>query len=283
MRRRRFVAVLGGLACWAVLAGCGLPAVLADGPEGLADPDRRQVADAVTSSFENSTIELPYAAAHRLGDGRGITAGRAGFTSGTHDLLLVVQRYDAAAGGEPTALSPYLPALIAIDDAVRRGGDGGDTTGLDGFEEAWRSASLSDPRLGPAQDQVFDDLYFTPAMDQARAAGITTGLGQLVLLDTAVQHGTGSDPDGLRTLIAETDAAGTSSADEERAAWLQEFLEVRRAHLLDPADEATADVWRSSVPRVDTLETLLAEERFDLATPLAWTFAGQRFVLPAAE
>ena len=50
-----------------------------------------------------------------LDDGRGITAGRAGFTSGTHDLLLVVQRYEAAAGGASTPLTPYLPVLVAID------------------------------------------------------------------------------------------------------------------------------------------------------------------------
>ena len=30
-----------------------------------------------------------------------------------------------------------------------------------------------------------------------------------------------------------------------------------------------------------TLETLLAQQRFDLDTPLEWTFAGDRFSLPA--
>ena len=209
---------------------------------------------------------------------RGVSSpGRAGFTSGTHDLLLVVRRYEESAGGERTPLTGYLPALIAIDAAVTAGGDGGDTTGLEGFPAAWRQASQTDPRLNRAQDDVYRRLYFDPAMAQARRVGMTSALGQLVLLDSAVQHGTGTDPDGLATMIDETTEAHGGAEQPDRSGWLEEFLEVRRAHLLDPADAATAEVWRRSVPRVDTLETLLEEERFDLATPLDWTFAGQPF------
>jgi chitosanase len=114
-------------------------------------------------------------------------------------------------------------------------------------------------------------------MEQARAHGVVSPLGQLILLDTAVQHGTDADPDGLPTLITQTDEAHGSGPNGDETAWLDEFLEVRRAHLLDPDDQATAEVWRKSVPRVDTLKTLLDEGRFDLETPLTWTFAGQRF------
>ena len=282
MNRRGFL-VLGGLAGWTVLSACRAPSASAghspdqpaERPPGLDDPARRHVAEAIISTFENSTTELPYAAAHRLGDGRGITAGRAGFTSGTHDLLLVVQRYVATAG-HSTPLGGYLPALRAIDAAVEDGGDGSDTTGLDGFEDAWRSTSQTDPRLNGAQDAVYDELYFRPAMERARAVGQATALGQLVVLDTAVQHGIGG-PDGLQALL---DEAGREQQNDP-SAWLGRFLEVRRTHLLSPADDETAEVWQASVPRVDTLETLLRQQRFDLDTPLEWTFAGQRFALTA--
>ena len=292
MNRRSFLVlgglVGGGLVGGAVLAGCQQPGAAGGAPAGgasadvpgvtdLADPGRLRTAEAVISSFENSSTELPYASAQDIGDGRGITAGRAGFTSGTHDLLLVVRRYEESAGGDPTPLTGYLPALTAIDAAVTAGGDGGDTTGLEGFPEAWRQASQTDPRLNRAQDDVYRRLYFEPAMAQARRIGMTSALGQLVLLDSAVQHGTGTDPDGLATMIDETTEAHGGAEQPDRSGWLEEFLEVRRAHLLDPADAETAEVWRRSVPRVDTLETLLEEERFDLATPLDWTFAGQAF------
>jgi chitosanase len=292
MNRRSFLVlsgvVGGGLVGGTVLAGCQQPGAAEGAPAGgpsaevagvtdLADPGRLRTAEAVISSFENSSTELPYASAQDIGDGRGITAGRAGFTSGTHDLLLVVRRYEESAGGEQTPLTGYLSALTAIDAAVTAGGDGSDTTGLEGFPAAWRQASQTDPRLNRAQDDVYRRLYFDPAMAQARRIGMTSALGQLVLLDSAVQHGTGTDPDGLATMIDETTEAHGGAEQPDRSGWLEEFLEVRRAHLLDPADAETAEVWRRSVPRVDTLETLVEQERFDLATPLNWTFAGQAF------
>ena len=270
--RRGFLTLGAAAAGWTVLAACGTTGQAAPAPlPGLADPARRHVAEAVISTFENSTVELPYAAAQRLDDGRGITAGRAGFTSGTHDLLLVVQRYEQIAGTE-TPLSRYLPALRRIDAQVQDGADGTSTKGLGGFEEVWRSTSTSDPRLNQAQDAVYDDLYFRPALDQAGRIGVTTGLGQLCLLDTGIQHGLGTGPDDLPALITET---GPPAGDDP--AWLRRFLEVRRKHLEHPAYEETADVWREPLPRVDTLESLIDEQRFDLATPISWTFAGQRF------
>jgi chitosanase len=285
MNRRGFL-VLGGLAGWSVLAGCRAPDARGGEPPsqgapsvaGLEDPAHRRVAEAIISSFENSTTALPYAAAHRLDDGRGITAGRAGFTSGTHDLLQVVQRYEAMAGSS-TPLGRYLPALQAIDAQVQDGGDGADTTGLDGFEDVWATTSRTDPRLNQAQDAVFDDLYFRPAMDQARTLGLTSALGQLFLLDAAVEHGTENDPDGLPTMIHETTAeqGGGPAPGDRGAAWLRSFLAVRRTHLQHPADPDTAEVWQESIPRLDTLGTLLDQQRFDLATPLSWDFAGQRF------
>ncbi|GAA4915642.1 chitosanase [Actinomycetospora succinea] len=272
MNRRSFLALGAAVAGWTALGACSAPSIAADPrAPGLLDPTRKHTAEAVISTFENSTTELPYAAAQRLGDGRGITAGRAGFTSGTHDLLLVVRRYEQIAGPQ-NPLHRYLQPLTRIDSQVADGGDGDSTKGLDGFEDAWRRASQTDPRLNQAQDAVYDDLYFRPAMDRARAIGITNALGQLALLDTGIQHGIGSGPDDLPALITET---GPPAGDDP--AWLRRFLEVRREHLEHPAYEETTDVWRESLPRVDTLESFIDQRQFDLATPLSWTFAGSRF------
>ena len=95
---RRLFPALTGLAAWPVLTGC------ADAAPAPAPP------------------------AQRLDDGRGITAGRAGFTSGTHDLLLVVRRFEVTAGGS-TPLTRYVRPLTAID--TQGGGDS--TRGLDGL------------------------------------------------------------------------------------------------------------------------------------------------------
>ena len=45
-----------------------------------------QVIDSITSCFENSTKTIQYGYVEALNDGRGYTAGKAGFTTGTGDL-----------------------------------------------------------------------------------------------------------------------------------------------------------------------------------------------------
>src|SRR5688500_16186342 len=96
------------------------------------DAERKYRVAQITSTFENSTLELQYDYVENIGDGRGITAGRAGFTSATGDLLLLVRRYTEAEPGN--VLAPYIPALEAVSgtDSV---------TGLGGFTHAWAGAA----------------------------------------------------------------------------------------------------------------------------------------------
>ncbi len=54
---------------------------------------QRLIADQFVSIFENGTSEIQYGSAEDIGDGRGITAGRAGFTSATGDMLIVIEKY----------------------------------------------------------------------------------------------------------------------------------------------------------------------------------------------
>lgn len=242
---------------------------------GLADPQTELRAARIISTFENSTTDIQYDYAENLDDGRGITAGRAGFTSGTGDLLQVVQRY---AEQRPTSgLAGYLAALRAVD-----GTDS--TAGLDAFPAAWKEASDTDPLLNQIQDQVTDELYFDPAMQRAQQLGVRTALGQLILWDTIVQHGGGDDPDGLPAIQNEVVARygaviqnGTATGNE--AAWLADFLQVRRAHLLDPADPSTGQAWRDSVSRVDALQSMLDTGNLDLRPPLTWQVYGDQFTL----
>src|SRR3954449_9674266 len=121
------------------------------------DAERKHRAAQITSSFENPPLELQYDYVENIGDGRGLTAGRAGFTSATGDLLLLVRRYSAVESDN--VLVRYLPALEAVNgtDSVR---------GLGGFPDAWEEAA-KDPDFRRLQDQLVDDLYFDPAMRMA--------------------------------------------------------------------------------------------------------------------
>ncbi len=242
------------------------------GSTGLTDPRTKLRAARIISTFENSTTDIQYDYAENIADGRGITAGRAGFTSGTGDLYQVVQRY--AQQRPASALAAFLPALKSVN-----GSDS--TAGLDGFPAAWQQTSQTDPLLNQIQDQVADELYFQPAMIRAQQAGVTSALGQLIFWDTIVQHGEGEpteDPDGLPAITNEVVAEHGTVAGNE-AAWLADFLSVRRAHLLDPADASTRAAWRDSVSRVDALQSILDTGNLELRPPLAWEVYGDSFTL----
>jgi len=73
---------------------------------------QREIADKFVSIFENGTQEIQYTYAKNIHDHRGITAGRAGFTSATGDMLEVIQRYTRLYPNNP--LATYLQRLEKI-------------------------------------------------------------------------------------------------------------------------------------------------------------------------
>lgn len=233
------------------------------------DAVRKQHAAQITSTFENATLELQYDYVENIGDGRGITAGRAGFTSATGDLLLLVRRYTEI---EPdNVLAPYVPALEAVDGTDSE-------EGLDGFADAWHEAA-ADPGQRRLQDDLVDELYFDPAMRLADEVGIETPLGQAIMWDTMIQHGAGGE-NGTRAIIEETqDEVGALDGDE--AAWLDAFLDARLHHLghayENASDSDAADA--ASQSRIDALRTLLYDGNLALEPPLTWEVYGSTYTV----
>lgn len=226
--------------------------------------DKKRRAEAITSVFENATPELQYGYAEALGDGRGITAGRAGFTSGTSDMLDVVERYTKQV--PRNALAKYLPRLRAIDKLET----GRDTTkGLKGLEAAWAQCA-KDPKFRAVQDAVVDEQYYMPAMRQADKLGLRTPLAKAVIYDTIIQHGGGDDPDGLPALIAKTNKAmhGSPAQGVNEQAWVKKFLAVRYADLKHSVDPSTREEWAQSATRATALAELAKAGNWQLNGPL---------------
>ncbi len=221
-------------------------------------PEQRHRADALISVFENGTPDIQYGYAEDIRDGRGITAGRAGFTTATGDALAVVQRYVSLNPQSP--LAKYLPVLTKL---AQQSSD--QTSDLAGFTSAWKKA-VQDPAFRAVQDQLTNELYFNPAMQKADRIGLKTALGRTILFDAIIQHGEGDDPDSLDALISATDQQmGGAPADGiTEVAWLKTFLTVRRNKLLHPHNPETQEVWAKSVDRVDVLVNLLNAKNFDL-------------------
>ena len=275
----------GGLMKRIVFSACLLMGMLAcdddkkpegdDGPSTVVfTEDQRALADQIISVFENNTPEIDYAYAENLDDGRGITAGRAGFTSATGDMLIVVERYTQLVPGNPLAV--YLPRLREL--AAQ---ESDSTNGLENLEAAWQTAA-EDSIFCEVQDEVVDDEYYWPAVDHAEELGLLFPLSLLNLYDACIQHGDGDDPDGLPAIIsrATTQAGGAPADDIDEHEWLRAFMDIRRAVLLNPANPDTREEWAASVGRVDELIAIFESGNVSLTPPIVISPWDSTFTLP---
>ena len=216
-------------------------------------------AEQITTYFENGTVDFKYDYIENLNDGRGFTAGRVGFCSGTGDLIQVVSRFCKRVRAPADKICSYLPRLNQINAQFLKNKDPNpDVTGLDGFEEAWR-ASASNLVFREVQDEMVNELYLFPALDHAKKIGIRSALGKAILYDTMIMHGDelsgASAKDGTSALIKRTNALLKFNGKNE-IEWLNKFLDVRRADLQNPYNHATQEEWSPNVWRVDELRKL---------------------------
>jgi len=236
--------------------------------------EQRVLADQIISVFENNTPVIDYAYFENLDDGRGITAGRAGFTSATGDMLLVVERYTQLVPANPLAV--YLPRLreLAAEESDS-------VNGLENLENAWQTAA-EDSIFCEVQDEVVDEEYYWPAADYAEDLGLFFPLSLLNLYDACIQHGDGDDPDGLANIISQTteQMAGTPADDIDESEWLEAFMNIRRSVLLNPANPDTREEWAESVGRVDALIAIFESGNVDLTPPIVISPWDSTFILP---
>lgn len=237
-------------------------------------PEQKRRAEQLVNLFEYDTIEITYDMVEALDDGRGITAGRAGFTTATGDLLDAVERYTARSPGTP--LAPFLPRLRELALA-----ESGDTSGLDGFAAAWIE-SARDPAFRDVQDEVVDETYYGPAMAIAAKAGLLLPVSRAVVFDTIIQHGGGEDPDGLPALIETTRARrrGVPAEGLDEVPWILEFLAVRRADLEFAHNPETRPAWQQSTNRVDILRRIVESGNLELEGPIEVVGPGHFATIP---
>ena len=227
-------------------------------------------AEEITTFFENSTTHFQYAYIENLQDGRGFTAGRVGFCSGTGDLYLVVKSLCSYHPNEGTC--NFLPRLKQLADQFAQNWQPvGDTSGLRGFATAWIQDSGTQG-MRNAQDRIVNSLYLNPALALAQRVGIQTAIGAAIFYDSSVQHGTdenaGLEGDTLNSLILRALQRKAFSPNDELG-WLNTFLDVRREDLLNPYDKDSQVVWAQSVTRVDKLRSIMNDDKnIDLSQPV---------------
>ncbi|MGW6011220.1 chitosanase [Streptomyces sp. NPDC055210] len=228
---------------------------------GLDAPGKKELAQRIVSSAENSSLDwrAQYGYIEDIDDGRGYTAGIIGFTTGTHDLLVLVERYTKAHPGN--ALARYLPALRKVDGSESHAGLG------DGFVAAWK-AEAAKAAFQRAQDSERDRVYFDPAVRLAKRDGLGV-LGQFIYYDAMVMHGPGNPGFyGIRKqAMAEAD---TPAEGGKEVSYLDIFLDMRKKTMEDEG--------RRDTSRVDTAQRrFLYDGNLDLDTPLKWKVYGQPY------
>jgi chitosanase len=218
---------------------------------GLTDGQKKKAA-ALTSVWENSTPTLQYGFSRDIGDGRGYTSGRAGFCTGTGDAIIVVQCYAEAKPGNP--LARFIPELVRLEHQFvsTNGQLQGDTSGLDGYPEAW-GASGNDSLFRACQDFAVDAIYYGAALKKAVDKKFTKALTIVSLWDGQIMHGE-SDPDfGMLVMMARADkmvALSSPPTAQEESNWLGAFHKIRAQVMTTRAE------WEPNIYRVATYEQL---------------------------
>ncbi|MFF2849383.1 chitosanase [Streptomyces sp. NPDC058001] len=233
-------------------------------PPGLAAPDKKELAQRIIASAENSSLDwkAQYSYIEDIGDGQGYTAGIIGFCTGTHDLVAMVERYTKA--HPDNGLARYLPALRAVDGTPSH-------QGLDpGFTAAWKKEAEV-PAFRAAQNAERDRFYFNPAVRLAKLDGLGT-LGQFIYYDAMVLHGPGTEPDGFYGLreaaMAEADTPAQGGTEKN---YLDIFLDIRRTAM-------RSDKSHQDTTRIDTAQRqFLYDGNLTLRTPLEWKVYGETF------
>jgi chitosanase len=273
---------VGAALTWAmaiVLASCSSPPRSTDPADGADDAPavppaqpgpstvtltvaQRRIADQLVSVFENGTPDPRYDYVENLGDGRGFTCGKIGFTTSSTEVRDAVEAHVAQ---QPRSeLARHLPRLRELAATASD-----DTGGLAGFPDDWARAA-QDRGFRQIQDALADRLTFDPAVAAARRLGIRTPLGVAILYDTAVQHGTAGDPDGMPALIARATGTvgGNPAGGVAEEQWLSAFLDVRADDLRQPSNAESQQVWSASVDRVQALRRIAAGGGYRLTPPV---------------
>ena len=233
--------------------------------DSIAEGTLREEVFALVSSAENSSTDYTqqYQYIEDIGDGRGYTAGIIGFTTGTGDLLDVVNRYTELK--PDNELEKYIPALQEVNGSDSHEGLG------DKFEEAWEKAAQSEEMI-QAQNDILDEQYMHPAMDYAKEDGVSP-LGQYIYYDALVVHGSGDSKDSFEAIRnAALEEKKTPSDGGNETDYLTAFLDARVPVM--KMEEAHSDL-----SRLDAQRKFLREKKWNLELPLEWTMYGEVYYL----
>ena len=212
-------------------------------------PKQKATAQAIVNVFETGEIEGDYGNVTVIpGDSGHLTYGRSQTTLTSFLYELLSDYCDEAGAQFAGEIKPYLSRVKAQDIKLDN---------EKAFHRILHKAG-DDPVMQRTQDIFFDRRYWTPAMERARLAGITTPLGCAVVYDSQV-HGSW---DKMRQRT--NSRAGGSAAVVGEKNWIAVYVATRRSWLATHANS----VLHATVYRMDTFNKLIADKNWELTLPL---------------
>jgi chitosanase len=269
--RRRFIAGAAGVTSAIALGANSSESAAARIYGRYTAAVAKEIALELVSTAENSTRSWArsYPYIEDIGDGRGYTAGIAGWCSGTGDMLELVRYHSRTTPG--SSLQRYLPALRRImaapyDSRARLS----HTLLGTPFTTAWAAASRT-ARFRSAQRRVRDRMYYNPALAMAVADRLSL-LGLYLYYDVSVNHGQGNDRESFGGIVAGVKARGYRSPARggNEITYLSAIVAARDAVLRGWGD------YQSNGRSTIALK-FLRERNLTLRTPLHWSVYGDAF------
>jgi len=225
----------------------------------MVTSEQKHVIDCVLAIFE--TGKIPTTAAYStctvLSDGAGISYGKHQATDKSGSLDLVSKRYVKLNGIHAEALSGYLPQLSS-NESTKINPKEIYPEWLNQLIELLKTAG-ADPLMQQAQDEIFDELYWLPAVKIATEIGLQTALGQLTIYDTCIHSGAGN-VSKIRKLFPE--AAPVNGGDEKT--WVLAYIAARKNWLQTRENP----IVHKTVYRMDELKKIADADNWNLKTPL---------------
>ncbi|KAJ3128726.1 hypothetical protein HK098_003718 [Nowakowskiella sp. JEL0407] len=219
---------------------------------------QKSIIQQVTNFYEYKRKAYAYDYCANIGDGRGYSSGIIGFTTATHDALLVIQLYKSKSS-QNTEFDKYLPTLIKIDQTGTSS-----TDGLDGYCKIWYNTCQKED-FRKAQLEIAENLYWYPSQNFSDKIGLVSALARGQMFDAFIQHGyTNTDKDSAIGMTNQTESILLSKNQStplrygSEITWLTEFLKVRENTLTNPQNPATRDGFRASLWRVKSYQFSLS-------------------------
>lgn len=214
----------------------------------------RKVVWDITGIFESGKVG-GNPAAYQNKDSGIVSYGAHQVTLASGNLGRVLSKYfQASQSAASQALQQeFFGRVQALDPNLRNDGR---------FKELLLEAA-KEPAMLKAQDDIFAEGFFNPAVSQTEKLGLRTPLGLACIYDTRIQHGAGGS-DFLFGLVQKRLNGQPGQNGITETQWLRVFLEEREALLGRLADKSekngdsvSANFLRTSTFRVRELRALL--------------------------